>query len=78
MTLANGLGLDLAGPQAVLVEERLERAAHEERRELEGRRLLRCVDDERRRAHRWWPLALKGGNVRERSAVRNLAPAGVS
>ena len=46
MALADRLGVEL-GPlaEAVLVEERLERAPDEQRRALVGLGLLECVDD---------------------------------
>ena len=45
VAVADRLGVDLAAPEAVLVEERLERPAHEQRRPFERRRLLCSVDD---------------------------------
>ena len=47
MALADRLGLDRPAAEAVLVEVGLERAADEQRRQLERLRLLRGVDDGR-------------------------------
>lgn len=45
MALADPLGLERARAEAGRVEDRLEREQDEERRQLEGRGLLRSVDD---------------------------------
>ena len=47
MAVADRLGLDLAAAEAVLVEERLERPADQQRRAIERRRLFWSVDDRR-------------------------------
>ena len=45
MALADPLGAELARPEPLRVEVGRERLAHEQRRVLLRRRLLRCVDD---------------------------------
>ena len=44
MALADPLDLDPPLPDPVLVEERLERRAHDQRRQLEAGGVLCCVD----------------------------------
>jgi hypothetical protein len=62
VALADPLGLDRALTEAVLVQERLERIPHDQRRQLQLRRLRLCIDYLRRRHFERAILSSRGEN----------------